>query len=170
MASANCSVIDLIRYLAMQALQLDPVAAGKHICDNFDASRVRSASTEESWLEVLSTVLSSFPWVYLIVDCEILGSSGRSSEGLLFLIRLLHKLTLRQSKTTIKIALATYRKRPFVEALNRLHDLPQTRCIQLEKLLKSGSTSGSFASSTGRRGKAQGVFRDQVALHGTSSA
>jgi hypothetical protein len=148
----------------MQAMQLHPAVSAQQLTASYNSAHIASATTEKHWIDILTTVLSPLLRVYLVIDAEILGLPGRNSEGLQGLLRVLQRIVEHQTRTTIKIALLTYRKRPFAQALNLLPELHQTMSIQMERRSKSVSSLRSFAPSTrsAHCGKGKRVFKGQI--------
>lgn len=162
--SMGCSVIDLVRYLAMQALQLSPLDAGKQISASFNSARVASAATEQDWLEILVVLLQSFPRVYLVIDAEMLGALGSDSEGPPLLLRLLQSFTAQHTQSVIKVALLTYRKVAFANAFSALSGAPNVHWVQMEKLFRQKPAFAGAITSTrsGHSGKDRRRFKSHV--------
>lgn len=159
-ASDECSLTDLIKYIAMQVIKFDPVATGRRISENFKSSRVTSASTEQEWVNILSIVLSSCPLAYLVIDAEFIGASGRKMESLQFLLRTIHDLIRQTTKTVIKVAFLTYRKTALIGAVTILPNIQQIYSIQFEKLVTSAV---AVRPRTSRLAKEQSAFKQRVA-------
>lgn len=171
-STAQGSVTNLLSYLAMQALQLDPNAIGERVSASFNAALVASAQTEEDWSNILSVALSAFPLVSLIIDVEILGSTSRDRANLELLVRLLQTYFRRQSTTAIKVALLSHRKTQVGSLWKRLANGEQTHTVYLEKLLKSipPSRSAGVTSKAVLRRKDAVRFQQRAARSVVASA
>ena len=128
--SSNCQ---LLKYLVMQALQLDPDCAGEKLGPGFNAALMASAVTEHDWIKILRMLLSGYPCAYIIIDVEILGSSARDKLEMEDLVRLLQANVIQNSRTVVKIALVSYRR-----ALSpNLDCLSGTHAVSLDALMHS---------------------------------
>lgn len=159
----ECSITDLIKYLAMQALQLDPVALGNKVSASFNASRFASTATKQEWMEILTIILSSFPVIYIVIDVEFMGAFGREEESLQLLLQTIQSFVLKNKKTVIKIAVLSYRKTALAQAKANLPTSQQTYLAQLGKPLMPATTADLRML---RRTKGQLAFKKDVAMHG----
>ena len=133
----DSSTRQLLKYLVMQALQLDPNGVGGKLSPGFNAALVASATTEHDWIKILGTLLSGHACVYLIIDPEMLGSSTRYDSDLDTLVRLLQSDVIQRSATVVKIALVGFRRFPLSDWCNSSH--AHTHAVSLAALMQSGT-------------------------------
>ena len=109
-AKATNPTSNLLKYLAMQALQLDPNALGDRVSPNFNAALVASATSEEDWLRVLENIVLILPTLFVIIEADILGSAGRDASQVQNFLRLLQGFVRKHSGPPIKIAFFNSRR------------------------------------------------------------
>ena len=75
-------------------------------------ARVRSATTESDWMNILLSVLSGLPTVYVIFDVETVSHHQEALEKNfawpIAFVSLFQKLASRGSKTAIKVLFISY--------------------------------------------------------------
>ncbi|KAL9112820.1 MAG: hypothetical protein Q9227_002897 [Pyrenula ochraceoflavens] len=104
------STSDLLKYLTMQALQIDPNKVGENVSQNFNAALVASASSEDDWIRVLKNIMTSLPGLFIVIEADALRSSGRDEAHVLEFLRLLHTFVLKNTSPPVKIAFFSHRK------------------------------------------------------------
>ncbi|PPJ58241.1 hypothetical protein CBER1_08261 [Cercospora berteroae] len=116
-ASTDASTPELLRYIAMQALQFNATNTESIISPNFNAARVAAASNDEDWLEILALALSSLDVVYILIDPDILGIGAREKDRLRECIELLLQFLSAQIKTVVRVVMLSHRKASMKEAV-----------------------------------------------------
>jgi hypothetical protein len=131
------STTELLKYLAMQALQLNSSGLADKVSPQFNATRVASASTEQDWLQVLGAGLSGVPKIYLVIDPEILGSSAHEQSELGGLISTLQEATFGNPGTVVKSVLISYRKTVVRRALQSSSPSCHRQLLSMDKFLRN---------------------------------
>ncbi|KAK3312173.1 hypothetical protein B0H66DRAFT_395086 [Apodospora peruviana] len=108
--NSKVSVIDILKYLTAQALQLRksvPEGTARAAC-----ARFQTATTEAEWVELLASSLAGQRQVYIVVDVELLSTDmdGRPSLPSVFwlLFNRLQQAMEGGAAPVIKVALASY--------------------------------------------------------------
>ena len=125
----DLSIIDLLRYIMMQALRLNSAKTENLMAQSY--WMYQCAVTEDDWLDLLGFALSSLPFdqVCLVMDLQIINSicSPPPKEDFRWstaLTNLLKKLSDRGVNKKILILLNTNFARDFYPATSILHDQP----------------------------------------------
>jgi len=105
----SLSTTDLLKHLVSQALCLNHkglTRVTEHSAGMI-VQRFKIASTEEEWLELLCSILTSFSHIYLVIDMS-LASAFNSTATLPARFRwLFRELSNRGSKTIVKVCLVS---------------------------------------------------------------
>ena len=109
-AKAKISACDLLQHLTMQALQLNANAVGERVSPSFNAALVASATNEEDWLKVFQDIVSIFPTLFVVVEADFLGSTGRDGLQIQELMRLLQDFVRKHTKPPVKVVMFNYRR------------------------------------------------------------
>lgn len=119
-SSDAMSSVDIIKYLIRQVVLLN-----KHMHTDSSMSQCSSsfsrARSEEDWIDILGLVLQGLPCLYIVLDFEILSQAGRShgSAGWPAVFSgLFEKLSERNVKTVVKVALVSYSSPLLKDSLN----------------------------------------------------
>lgn len=99
-ANAGYTPTQVLKYLTMQAIKATAKANQAHISEDFNATRVATAATEEQWFQLFFQTVSSVQIVYVIVDLDLFGISDEVSAWLS-----LWSMRIRDSKPTVKLCL-----------------------------------------------------------------
>ncbi|KAK8022650.1 hypothetical protein PG993_013417 [Apiospora rasikravindrae] len=164
------SSIDLIKYLISQA-----IAINKRIhTDAALAPSLKSyigAKTEDDWLNILASVLHGIPYLYIILDVEVLSQSLAGPANGFWpaaLFRIFAELSARGSKTVIRAALISYGSSLF-------KGLPTTKYSDCVVTVGRARQARSLPTSLARRCKNTpdalgGDTLDLTRLHFSSSS
>lgn len=123
----------VLKYLAMQALQLNNEAIGGNISQNFNHTRISSANTTRQWTILLRSALLGVKLAYILVDVDLVCHED-SSTMIQVLLECLAELAVICKPTVLKIAVINSRRTASVN--------PQSikaKCLNLDKTLSKGS-------------------------------
>lgn len=137
---SDSSVIEVLRYLAMQAMQLDSSKTGNKVSLQFNAAMVASAKTERDWVEVLEVLLRGHPGVYLIIDAEMLGQYARDQREIESLVQLFKSGLLGKTGTVVKVVVLSH---------VRIH-AASGDCVPRTFAVSVGKAQNTYAASWGR--------------------
>jgi hypothetical protein len=105
-------LINILKHLILQILKMNHTLLTEKSL-SLSAARFQSATTEVEWIRLLGSVLERLPYVYMIIDTEILGNQCEAKWSETF-NRLFQELKTRNIETTIKVALIWYLQQPVI--------------------------------------------------------
>ncbi|KAI9687108.1 MAG: hypothetical protein M1822_002519 [Bathelium mastoideum] len=129
------STSDLFKYLAMQALQLNPNAISERVSSNFNAALVASATTEEDWLRILENVVSILPTLFIVIEADLLGSASTDKVQVQKLLELLQSFVRKHTAPAIKIAFFNYRKAKALSNVMSSSQNDRTHVLSLTRVM-----------------------------------
>ncbi|KAI9662250.1 MAG: hypothetical protein M1821_008416 [Bathelium mastoideum] len=129
------STSDLFKYLAMQALQLNPTAISERVSSNFNAALVASATTEEDWLRILENVVSILPTLFIVIEADLLGSASTDKVQVQKLLELLQNFVRKHTAPPIKIAFFNYRKAKALSNVMSSSQNDRTHVLSLTRVM-----------------------------------
>jgi hypothetical protein len=153
--------LQILRYLAMQALRQNQDTIGNHISESFNQTRISSAHTTQHWTTILKSALRSVPITYVLIDLDLMDLDD-SSTMLPALLQSLSDLTEKCKLTVLKIALINKLRTVSVEMQSS-----RSETLNLEKVLLNDSrisrTRGrQQANNMSLRGSASSAFRSRL--------
>jgi hypothetical protein len=108
---SQTTVTDLIKSLVFQAMRINEDFQTTKAC-TVTCARVRSATTESDWMDILLAVLSGLPIVYIIFDVETISHHQEALDKdfawPVAFVSLFQNLASRGSKTAIKVLFISY--------------------------------------------------------------
>jgi len=116
----NSGPIEVLKQLILQSLQLNTALMNEHSV-SINVSRFQCAQSEKYWFDLLGSVLTGLPSLFIIVDIETLGP--RSAESLRWpaaFMLLFQNLAARNTRTAVKVALVSYHKSLQLPAAGRI--------------------------------------------------
>ena len=121
------SASDLLKNLVSQALRLNDVLHSERSMA-LNCAKFQRAESESQWLELLGSVLSGLPHVYIVIDIEAINPRLRSLDASfswpIALLNFFQTLTNQGCKTVVKAILVSYSSSVFMGTLDKdLHDL-----------------------------------------------
>lgn len=124
--ASGCSIIDIIKDLVYQCLRLDIRAQSERTL-SISCSRFRGAISEDDWLDILASVVSSFPQLYIIIDLEVVDRRYVKAKEQWSWLEAFHVLSqglvARNIKTRLKVFLVSYGSAQLQESkLSSFHD------------------------------------------------
>jgi hypothetical protein len=149
------SPLQILRYLAMQALRQNQHTIGVHVSESFNQTRISSAHTTQHWTTILKSALESVPITYVLIDLDLMDLDD-SSAMLPALLQSLSNLTEDCKPTVLKIVLINKMRTVSVD----MHSVG-SETLNLEKVLLNDSRISR------RRGRQQA---NNIALRGTASS
>ncbi|KAL9089775.1 MAG: hypothetical protein Q9165_005569 [Trypethelium subeluteriae] len=138
-AKCTGSTPELLKYLAMQALQLDPNAVGERISQNFNAALIASATSGKDWLKVLGEIASFLPTLFIIIEADLLGAAGRDELQIQEFLRLLQSFVRENTMPPIKIAFFNYRRARIARNGESSSHSDRTHILFLNKVMKAAT-------------------------------
>jgi Tfp pilus assembly protein PilO len=100
----NLSVADILRMLAIQALQINPKALTSN-AHPITMSHLREAVDERDWLMILNRAIAGLPFVYIVLDADLLGhATGRDRYLATKLIEAFPRIV---NSTVVKVVVST---------------------------------------------------------------
>jgi hypothetical protein len=101
------SPIDVLKQLVMQVLHINSSLLTEQ-SPALNAARFQSATTELQWFDLLASVLSGLPQIYIVVDVEVLSEEFSSQILWPTAFLKLFDGIAKRSKTIIKVVLISY--------------------------------------------------------------
>ncbi|KAF2770958.1 hypothetical protein EJ03DRAFT_326027 [Teratosphaeria nubilosa] len=141
-SSSSCtaaSTVELLRYLAWQALQLSASTLNiiASVSANFNAARIASAASEEDWLDIIRIALSNHPRVFLVIDADFLNSATRDASQLAMLITMLSQIsTPKSSRSILKTVVVSSRKTSMGQILQSESGLGDVQTMYIDRFLR----------------------------------
>ncbi|KUJ14696.1 uncharacterized protein LY89DRAFT_671120 [Mollisia scopiformis] len=108
-ANSDIMLSDVLKALILQILKMNHTMLTERSL-SLSAARFQSATTDAEWIALLGTVLEGLPYVYMIIDTEVVGNQyAKWSETFNMLF---DELRSRNIGNIIKVALVWYRQKP----------------------------------------------------------
>jgi hypothetical protein len=152
--------LQILRYLAMQALQQNQDTIGNHISESFNHTRISSAHTIQHWTTILKSAIESVPIVYVLIDLDLIELDD-SSTMLPALLQSLSHLTDECKPTVLKVVLINK-----LRTVNVDMQSSGSETLNLEKILNnsriSRARSRHQAHNIPLRGTASLAFRSRL--------
>jgi hypothetical protein len=153
--------LQILRYLAMQALRQNQHTIGVHVSESFNQTRISSAHTTQHWTAILKSALESVPTTYVLIDLDLMDLDN-STAMLPTLLQSLSHLTEECKPTVLKIALINKLRMVSVDMQSS-----GSETLNLEKVLLNDSrisrTRGrQQANNIPLRGAASSAFRSRL--------
>jgi hypothetical protein len=100
----NLTGLDILRMLVIQSLQINPTALTSKT-HPLTMSHFREAVNEEDWLNILNRALVSVPYVYIVLDADLLSyATGRDRYQA---TKLIEAFPNRVTSTVVKLIVST---------------------------------------------------------------
>lgn len=137
---------EVLKHMVFQLLQINSSLKTEGSL-SMTVSSFQSARTEAEWFDILGLALNSIPRLFIVIDMEIFGL-GRNNYSAWFFkfLELFSKLASRNSRTILKVVLATYK--PYPQVLTSMSRLGGQSC---ELLI--GKTGRRYQTASRRGGK-----------------
>ncbi|KAK6852030.1 hypothetical protein PG995_012155 [Apiospora arundinis] len=123
-ATDAVSSIDLIKYLIAQAIAINKSIHTDAALTPCHKSFV-GAQTEDDWVRILGSVLQGIPYLYIILDIEVVSQNlaGPANDFWLAAFgQIFNELSARGSKTLVRVALVGYGASPFRGSVGMSYD------------------------------------------------
>ncbi|KAI9781875.1 MAG: hypothetical protein M1839_005669 [Geoglossum umbratile] len=106
------SPVDVLKQLVLQVLHANRSLLAEQ-SSALNATRFQCATTELEWFELLTSVLSGIPQIYVVVDAEIMNPDfGSQVSWPNAFLKLFDDLVARGSKTIVKVVMISFRATP----------------------------------------------------------
>jgi hypothetical protein len=160
--------LQILRYLAMQALRQNQDTIGNHISESFNQTRISSAHTIHHWTTILKSAIESVPIAYVLIDLDLIDLDD-SSTMLPALLQSLSDLTDECKPTVLKVVLINKLRTVSIDMQSS-----GSETLNLEKILNNSRISRARgrqqASNTPLRGAASLAFRSRLKNQSISKA
>ena len=100
----------ILQYLLEQALKLNEENLTSLVNENFNATRVSSATTIEHWAQLLSSAIRNLPLVYIYVDLDLINPGDPSQDSLSDLVRAMEQVWQSCPSTAVKVAFVSHQR------------------------------------------------------------
>jgi hypothetical protein len=152
--------LQILRYLAMQALRQNQDTIGNHISESFNQTRISSAHTIHHWTTILKSALESVPIAYVLIDLDLIDLDDPSTM-LPALLQSLSDLTDECKPTVLKVVLINKLRTVSVDMQSS-----GSETLNLEKELNNSRISRARgrqqANNIPLRGTASLAFRSRL--------
>jgi hypothetical protein len=160
--------LQILRYLAMQALRQNQDTIGNHISESFNQTRISSAHTIQHWTTILKSALVSVPIAYVLIDLDLVDLDD-SSTMLPALLQSLSDLTDECKPTVLKVVLINKLRTVSVDMQSS-----GSETLNLEKILNNSRISRARgrqqANNIPLRGTASLAFRSRLKSQSVANA
>jgi hypothetical protein len=161
------SPLQILKYLAMQALRQHQDTIGNHVSESFNQTRISSAHTTQHWTTILKSALESVPITYVLIDLDLMDLDD-SSAMLPALLQSLSNLTEDCKPTVLKIVLINKMRTVSVNMQS-----VGSETLNLEKVLLNDSRIPRMrgrqqANNIALRGTASSAFRSRLRTQKTA--
>jgi hypothetical protein len=160
--------LQILRYLAMQALRQNQDTIGNHISESFNQTRISSAHTIQHWTTILKSALVSVPIAYVLIDLDLVDLDD-SSTMLPALLQSLSDLTDECKPTVLKVVLINK-----LRTVNVDMQSSGSETLNLEKILNNSRISRARgrqqANNIPLRGTASLAFRSRLKSQSVANA
>lgn len=153
--------VQILKYLTMQAMKLSADSLDALVTQDFNATRLQSATTQSQWQQILARVIRSHAIMYIMVDLDLLREDGVVSEVTGLLCTIFANTAMLCTGTTLKIILLRNKRMRKNELI-----LPNTRTLNLDRILADGPTTPRSLPTSNRSATA---FRSRLGARGSSS-
>lgn len=158
-SKTTTTLLQVLKFLAMQAMKLSADAIDALVTEDFNASRLQSATTHQQWQQILARVLEVHAFVYIMVDIDLLCEEGEATEVTSLLCDTFADLAKACNGTIIKVILMRS-KRIKRGGLGLV--LPNIKTLNLDKLL-AGHAASPQTSTPGSSNAT--AFRSRLRNH-----
>lgn len=156
-SKTTTTLLQVLKFLTMQAMKLSADVIDTLVTDDFNASRLQSATTCQQWQQILARVLKVYSFVYIMIDIDLLREEGAATEVTSLLCDAFTDLAKACDGTIIKVILMRSKRIKKNELT-----LPTIQTLNLDRL-SAGHATLPQTSAPGNSNAT--AFRSRLKAH-----